>query len=454
MITVTESNNHVLMLCYNKNKLENCSTQVTPDFIKCSIEPGIYTSENVFMNAFCKLLNETKVIRRTTDKKINDSENSYTFKYNISDNYINIYLEQGRLAFLYTPEGIHNLEFFANCLFYSDKYVVYGSVKKNCRNIPAVNSLQFAKSNFMSFMCNVPHGLNIGYGTRIIYRKIGDDKIKITGDLSNRSILFDDIATTFPQIKDNITVDTFDYNGNTVKLLTFFGFEELYFIKETADFCGIKPENVKSADYFVNKVSDEDTTRINDIINIHGNLISVPLKDYKVSIPFMRLSNNQFANYTPVNVGGVYYSTDIISDADPLVRISKSNLNLVFNYQTISVYSSMSLMNLLMNLINCNNYNLDFSLAPEINGVVSSKYIGRIELINGSTFIYTLTKTDTAIIVHINIPEICGNNYCFSIGGTCTETSCEAFENKRGNKSKLFVLLASILIVSFFHKKK
>lgn len=454
MITVTESNNHVLMLCYNKNKLENCSTQVTPDFIKCSIEPGIYTSENVFMNAFCNLLNETKVIRRTIDNKINDSENSYTFKYNISDNYINIYLEQGILAFLYTPEGIHNLEFFANCLFYSDKYIVYGSVNKNCRNIPAVNNLKFAKSNFMSFMCNVPVGYGIGYGTRIVYRKIGDTEIKITNDLTNRSILFEDIATTFAQIKNNITVDTFDYNGNTIKLLTFFGFEELYFIKETADFCGIKPENVKSADYFVGKMSEEDTNRINDIIRIHGNLISVPLKDYKVSIPFMRLSNSQFANYTPAMTGGVYYSTDIISDADPLVRISKSNLNLVFNYQTISVYSPMSLMNLLMNLINCNNYNLDFSLAPEINGIVSSKYIGRIELINGSTFIYTLTKTDTAIIVNINIPEICGNNYCFSIGGKCTETSCEAFENKRGNKSKLFILLASVLIVSFFHKKK
>ena len=454
MITVTESNNHVLVMCYSKNKLENCGAQGIPDFIKCSIEPGIYTSENVFMNAFCKLLNETKVVRRTTDNKINDSENSYTFKYNISDNYINIYLEQGILSFLYTPDGIHNLEFFANCLFYSDKYVIYSSVNKNCRNIPAVNSLKFAKSKFMGFMCNVPVGYGIGYGTRIVYRKIGDDTIRITNDLTNRNVLFEDIATTFPQIKDNISVDTFDYNGNTIKLLTFFGFEELYFIKETADFCGIKPENVKLADYFVNKVSEEDVNRITDIIRIHGGLINVPLKDYKVSIPFMRLNNSQFANYTPAITGGVYYSTDLISHADPLVRISKSNLNLVFNYQTISVYSPMSLMNLLMNLINCNNYGLDFSLAPEINGVVSSKYIGRIELINNTTCIYTLTKTDTAIIVKINIPEICGNNYCFSIGGKCTETSCEAFENKRGNKSKLFVLLASILIVSFFHKKK
>lgn len=454
MITVTESNNHVLVMCYSKNKLEDCGAQGIPDFIKCSIEPGIYTSENVFMNAFCKLLNETKVVRRTTDNKIIDSENSYTFKYNISDNYINIYLEQGILSFLYTPDGIHNLEFFANCLFYSDKYVIYSSVNKNCRNIPAVNKLQFAKSKFMGFMCNVPHGYGIGYGTRIVYRKIGDTEIKITGDLSSRSILFEDITTTFPQLKDNITIDTFDYNKNTVKLLTFFGFEELYFIKETADFCGIKPENVKLADYFVNKVSEEDVNRITDIIRIHGGLINVPLKDYKVSIPFMRLNNSQFANYTPAITGGVYYSTDLISHADPLVRISKSNLNLVFNYQTISVYSPMSLMNLLMNLINCNNYGLDFSLAPEINGVVSSKFIGRIELINGSTCIYTLTKTDTAIIVKTNVPEICGNNYCFSIGGKCTETSCEAFENKRGNKSKLFVLLASILIVSFFHKKK
>ena len=144
MITVTESNNHVLVMCYSKNKLENWSAQGIPDFIKCSIEPGIYTSENVFMNAFCKLLNETKVVRRTTENKIIDSENSYTFKYNISDNYINIYLEQGILSFLYTPDGIHNLEFFANCLFYSDKYVIYSSVNKNCRNVSTA---------MLSFIC-------------------------------------------------------------------------------------------------------------------------------------------------------------------------------------------------------------------------------------------------------------------------------------------------------------
>lgn len=428
MVTINSTNNNVLVVCYPFNECVNNSLS-TMDIINIVINQGEYTTEEL-IDYITTNLHTDHTSKINAEGITSASENIYTFGYKIDNDYINITLETGIFAFVYTYNGIHNCETFANCVFYD----ITDSLKfDKCRNSPCNRTMKFARNNYMAIQFKEPQGTNIGYGTRFIFRRVGDALLTVTGNLPQKSVKFSDLKNTLSQLEINTA--EFEFNGFEYAVLTIENVSEFYCSKQFADYCGLNTFVTKDLNYFLNNVSEDDYFRTKDINSVHGSYVKVNTVNNRVVIIFIRLNNN--------NAGRIqlpqYKMNNIITEIN-----QRSLCNIYYNNQTIGITNNCNgIAQLLVDLINCNNKSLDFIA----NGskIESDNYKNLLELTN-VTGVYSVNNYELLTM----FPGVCINEDCIAIRGSCNDDgSCESFENKNRNISALFMVLVVISLISF-----
>ena len=427
MVTINSTNNNVLVVCYPFNECVNNSLS-TMDIIKIVINQGEYTTEEL-IDYITRSLHTDHTLKINASGELSPSENIYTFGYKIDNSYINITLETGIFAFVYTYNGIHNCETFANCVFYN----ISDSLKfDRCRNSPCNRTMKFARNNYMAIQFKEPQGTNIGYGTRFIFRRVGDSLLTVTGNLPQKSVRFSDLKNTLSQLEINTA--EFKFNGYEYAVLTIENVSEFYCSKKFANYCGLNTSVTKDLNYFLDNVSEDDYNRTKDINSVHGSYVTVNTVNNRVVIIFIRLNKN--------NAGTLQLPQSKMSNI--ITEINQESCNIYYNNQTIGVTNNCNgITQLLVDLINCNNKSLDF-IAND-SKIDSDNYKNSLELtsVNG---VYSVNNYELLTM----FPGVCINEDCIALRGSCNvDGSCESFENKNRNISVLFMVLVVISLISF-----
>lgn len=426
MVTINSTNNNVLVVCYPFNECVNNSLS-TMDIIRIVINQGEYTTEEL-IDYITRSLHTDHTLKINASGELSPSENIYTFGYKIDSNYINITLETGIFAFVYTYNGIHNCETFANCVFYN----ITDSLKfDKCRNSPCNRTMKFARNNYMAIQFKEPQGTNIGYGTRFIFRRVGDTLLTVTGNLPQKSVKFSDLKNTLSQLELNTA--EFKFNGYEYAVLTIENVSEFYCSKQFANYCGLNASVTKDLNYFLDNVSEDDYNRTKDINSVHGSYVTVNTVNNRVVIIFIRLNKN--------NAGSLQLPQSKMSNI--ITEINQWSCNIYYNTQTIGITNNCNgIAQLLVDLINCNNKSLDFIA----NGskIESDNYKNYLELtsVNG---VYSVNNYELLSM----FPGVCINEDCIALRGSCNDDgSCESFDNKNRNISVLFVGLFVMFMIS------
>ena len=427
MVTINSTNNNVLVVCYPFNECVNNSLS-TMDIIKIVINQGEYTTEEL-IDYITRSLHTDHTLKINASGELSPSENIYTFGYKIDNSYINITLETGIFAFVYTYNGIHNCETFANCVFYN----ISDSLKfDRCRNSPCNRTMKFARNNYMAIQFKEPQGTNIGYGTRFIFRRVGDSLLTVTGNLPQKSVRFSDLKNTLSQLEINTA--EFKFNGYEYAVLTIENVSEFYCSKKFANYCGLNTSVTKDLNYFLDNVSEDDYNRTKDINSVHGSYVTVNTVNNRVVIIFIRLNKN--------NAGTLQLPQSKMSNI--ITEINQESCNIYYNNQTIGVTNNCNgITQLLVDLINCNNKSFDF-IAND-SKIDSDNYKNSLELtsVNG---VYSVNNYELLTM----FPGVCINEDCIALRGSCNvDGSCESFENKNRNISVLFMVLVVISLISF-----
>ena len=427
MVTINSTNNNVLVVCYPFNECVNNSLS-TMDIIKIVINQGEYTTEEL-IDYITRSLHTDHTLKINASGELSPSENIYTFGYKIDNSYINITLETGIFAFVYTYNGIHNCETFANCVFYN----ISDSLKfDRCRNSPCNRTMKFARNNYMAIQFKEPQGTNIGYGTRFIFRRVGDSLLTVTGNLPQKSVRFSDLKNTLSQLEINTA--EFKFNGYEYAVLTIENVSEFYCSKKFANYCGLNTSVTKDLNYFLDNVSEDDYNRTKDINSVHGSYVTVNTVNNRVVIIFIRLNKN--------NAGTLQLPQSKMSNI--ITEINQESCNIYYNNQTIGVTNNCNgITQLLVDLINCNNKSLDF-IAND-SKIDSDNYKNSLELtsVNG---VYSVNNYELLTM----FPGVCINEDCIALRGSCNvDGSCESFVNKNRNISVLFMVLVVISLISF-----
>lgn len=434
MVTINSTNNNVLVVCYPFNECVNNSLS-TMDIIEIAINQGEYTTEEL-IDYITTNLHTDHTTKINAEGVTSASENIYTFGYKIDSNYINITLETGIFAFVYTYNGIHNCETFANCIFYN----ISDSLKfDKCRNSPCNRTMKFARNNYMAIQFKEPQGTSIGYGTRFIFRRVGDALLTVTGNLPQKSVRFSDLKNTLSQLELNTA--EFEFNGYEYAILTIENVSEFYCSKQFADYCGLNTFVTKDLNYFLNNVSEDDYFRTKDINSVHGSYVTVKPVNNRVVIIFIRLNNNKagLLQLPQSKMNNIF--TEI---TQTIFEINQSSCTIYYNNQTIGITNNCNgITQLLVDLINCNNKSLDFIA----NGskIESDNYKNSLKLTSVDG-VYSVNNYELLT----TFPGVCINEDCIAIRGSCNnDGSCESFENKNRNNSVLFMVLVVISLISF-----
>lgn len=427
MVTINSTNNNVLVVCYPFNECVNNSLS-TMDIIKIVINQGEYTTEEL-IDYITRSLHTDHTLKINASGELSPSENIYTFGYKIDNSYINITLETGIFAFVYTYNGIHSCETFANCVFYD----ISDSLKfDRCRNSPCNRTMKFARNNYMAIQFKEPQGTNIGYGTRFIFRRVGDTLLTVTGNLPQKSVKFSDLKNTLSQLEINTA--EFKFNGYEYAVLTIENVSEFYCSKQFANYCGLNTSVTKDLNYFLDNVSEDDYNRTKDINSVHGSYVTVNTVNNRVVIIFIRLNKN--------NAGSLQLPRSKMSNI--ITEINQESCNIYYNTQTIGITNNCNgITQLLVDMLNCNNKSLDF--VANGSKIESDNYKSFLELTNVSG-VYSVNNYELLTM----FPGVCINEDCIALRGSCNvDGSCESFENKNRNISVLFLVLVVISLISF-----
>ena len=151
--------------------------------------------------------------------------------------------------------------------------------------------MKFARNNYMAIQFKEPQGTSIGYGTRFIFRRVGDALLTVTGNLPQKSVKFSDLKNTLSQLEINTA--EFEFNGYEYAVLTIENVSEFYCSKQFANYCGLNTSVTKDLNYFLDNVSEDDYFRTKDINSVHGSYVTVSTVNNRVVIIFIRLNNNK-----------------------------------------------------------------------------------------------------------------------------------------------------------------
>lgn len=299
--------------------------------------------------------------------------------------------------------------------------------------------MKFARNNYMAIQFKEPQGTSIGYGTRFIFRRVGDTLLTVTGNLPQKSVKFSDLKNTLSQLEINTA--EFEFNGYEYAVLTIENVSEFYCSKQFADYCGLSTFVTKDLNYFLNNVSEDDYFRTKDINSVHGSYVTVKPVNNRVVIIFIRLNNNKAGRIQLPQSKMNNIFTEITRT---IFEINQSSCTIYYNNQTIGITNNCNgIAQLLVDLINCNNKSLDFIA----NGskIESDNYKSFLELRN-DTGVYSVNNYELISM----FPGVCINEDCIAIRGFCNnDGSCESFENKNRNNSVLFMVLVVISLISF-----